>query len=85
VKNDVEMLLHEEVSLRSGEFGLWLKIFSLSFFELKEGRFSGTAAKEFLFDSENIFFDYLAGALGYEAVDLRKRLLKALERPGRET
>jgi hypothetical protein len=83
MKNDLDTILQEAGSLRSGEFALWLKIFSLSFFELKESRFSGTAAKEFLFDSENMFFDYIAGELGYEAANLRKRLLKALERPGR--
>ncbi len=76
----IDDLLDGEPSLRSGEFGLWLKVFSLSFLELQKGRFTGSAAKEFLFDPENPFFDYIAGELGYEAADFREKILKILER-----
>jgi hypothetical protein len=76
----IDEILRDEPSLRSGVFGLWLRIFCLSFFELKEGRFRSRAAEEFLFDPANEFFDFVAGELGYEVDGLRERILKALAR-----
>jgi hypothetical protein len=75
---ELDKLLRDEPSLRGGEFGLWLRILCLSFFEIKKGRFSDRAAKEFLLDPGNIFFDFVAEEMGYEPDGLRERILKAL-------
>ncbi len=76
-------LIREEPSLRGGIFGLWLRVFCLSFFDLKEGRFNSQAAEDFLFDPGNVFFDYVAEELGYQADGLRERIREALKRSGR--
>ncbi len=79
----LDELLREEPSLRGGEFGLWLRIFCQSFFELKEGRVSTQAAEDFLFDPENVFFDYVAGELGFDPEGFRERIREALKRSGK--
>jgi len=45
-------------------------------------QWNSRAGKEFIFDSENIFFDAAADFLGYEPDGLRDRIRAALERPG---
>lgn len=63
-----------------GIYGLWLRVVILSVMEIQSGRFSTSAAESFLFDPDNIFFDFVAGELGYEPAGLRERMLKALPR-----
>lgn len=76
----LDELFREEPSLRSGVFGLWLRIFMLSISELKEERTGTQAARDFLFDPGNVFFDFVAEELGYQADGLRERITKALAR-----
>lgn len=59
-----------------GAYGLWLRVMYLSVLELQEGRFSTHRAEEFLFDPENIFFDFVAGKLGLGPEGMRERIRK---------
>ena len=65
---------------KSGEYALWLRIFTLSFFELRSGKHC-SQAESFLFDN-NYFFDSVADELGYEPHGLRKRIRESLKRLG---
>ena len=67
---------------KSGVYGLWLHILFISVTEyLHANKFSSIAAESFLFDSENVFFDYVSDSMGYEPDALRQRIKKqALDR-----
>ena len=74
---DLDAVLDCESSLKSGVYGLWLRVFTMSFFELQNGRWPA-GAESFLFDPENPFFDFVADGLGYESDNLRNRIRGAL-------
>jgi hypothetical protein len=78
---DVDSLHDFAPSDKSGEYALWLRIFTLSFFELRNG-WNSPGAESFLFDQGNPFFDLVADELGYEPDNLRNRIGEALRRPG---
>lgn len=66
---------------KSGVYGLWLHVFYISVIEyLHSARFSQVAAEGFLFDSENIFFDYVADCMGYEPQALREAIKKSYKK-----
>jgi hypothetical protein len=77
--SDLDALLPDEPT-RGGVYGLWLRVLCLSVLEIQDGRFSSKMAEDFLFDPGNIFFDFVAGELGYDPAGLRERIRKALER-----
>ena len=74
---DIDNLL-ETPALRSGVYGLWLRVFLISVLELRRG-YGDTAAKAFLYDPENEFFDYVAECLGYEPDAMRERIRKTVK------
>jgi len=73
---DIDSLL-ETPELKTGEYGLWLRVFIISVFEIRSGRWN-TAAKDFLFDPENEFFDYVSDCLGYDPEAMRARIKRLL-------
>lgn len=63
---------------KSGAYGLWLRVLYISVREyLHANKFSSIAAESFLFDPENVFFDYVSDSMGYEPQALRQRIKKA--------
>jgi len=74
---DIEDLL-ESPALRSGVYGLWLRVFLISVLEIRRG-YGNTAAQAFLFDPENEFFAYVAECLGYEPDAMRERIRKTVK------
>jgi len=78
----LDALLTDEPT-RGGVYGLWLRVLCLSILEIQSGRFSSKMAEDFLFNQENIFFDFVAGELGYDAQGLRERIRTALKRQNR--
>ena len=76
--NDLEVDIdynQDDPHAKSGVYGLWLHVFYISVIEyLHSARFSQVAAEGFLFDSENIFFDYVSDSMGYEPDALRQRI-----------
>jgi len=75
---DIEELL-ESPALRSGVYGLWLRVFVLSVKEIQRG-YGDTAAQAFLYDTENEFFDFVSDYLGYEPDAMRERIRKVFKR-----
>ncbi|MBP7766586.1 MAG: hypothetical protein KA113_15470 [Syntrophaceae bacterium] len=75
---DIEDLL-ESPALRSGVYGLWLRVFVLSVKEIRRG-YGDTAAQAFLYDPENEFFDYVSEFLGYEPAAMRERIVSTLKK-----
>lgn len=73
--NELEDLL-ESPALRCGVYGLWLRVFVLSVKEIRRG-YGDTAARAFLYDPENVFFDYVSECLGYEPDAMRERIRKS--------
>jgi len=76
---DLDYLLENETSLRTGVYGLWLRVLLNSFISLKNGDEYSQGARSFLFD-ENPFFDLVADQLEYSPEGLRERIRKALEK-----
>ena len=74
---DIDNLL-ETPALRSGVYGLWLRVFLISVLEIRRG-YGNTAAQAFLFDPENEFFAYVAECLGYEPDAMRERIRKTVK------
>ena len=56
-----------------GFYGLWLQVFKEAGSDLKRGH-DTAAAKQFLFDEDNPFFDYIAEQMKYSPEGLRDRL-----------
>lgn len=79
MQHDLNDLDDLQPSDKSGEYALWLRVLTLSFFELKKHHYH-QAARDFLFDEENYFFEVVAAELGYEPDTLRKRIRGALGR-----
>ena len=67
----------------SGVYGLWLHVLYLSVLEIQNRRFSAGAAKDFIFDPGNIFFDFVADEMGFDPDGLRERIRKSMDYPGR--
>ena len=81
--NDLEVDIDylDDPEAKSGVYGLWLHVFYISVREYLQGhRFSQVAAQDFLFDSENVFFDFVSDQMGYEPDALRQRIKKARQR-----
>jgi len=74
---DIDNLL-ESPALRSGVYGLWLRVFLISVLEIRRG-YNDTAAQAFLFDPENEFFAFVAECLGYEPAAMRERIRKTVK------
>lgn len=70
-----------EQSERGAEYSLWLRVTLLSVWELKH-RQCNEAAKAFLFDEGNPFFEAVCDGLGCEPEAIRERLRKTVT-PGR--
>lgn len=71
----------DDPNAKSGVYGLWLHVLCISVCEyLHADKFSQVAAESFLFDPENVFFDYVSDSMGYEPQALRQRIKKAAER-----
>lgn len=79
---DLDTFLHDDPGQNSGIYALWLRVFTLSVFELLNRRYSTDPAESFLFDPGNVFFDLVADKLGYESESLRKRIREAQRRSG---
>jgi len=81
LETDIDYNL-DDPNAKSGVFGLWLHILYISVCEyLHSDKFSSIAAESFLFDPENVFFDYVSDSMGYEPDALRERIKKqALDR-----
>ncbi len=62
---------------RGGEYALWLRVTRLSVWEFKNKRFND-AAKGFLFDRNNPFFEAVCDGLGYEPEAIRERLRRVV-------
>jgi hypothetical protein len=62
-----------------GEYGLWLRVLVLSVLELRGRRFSASGVKDFIFDPENPFFEFVAGELGFSPEGLRERIREAVK------
>jgi hypothetical protein len=64
------------------DFVMMFKTLNISVCEyLHANKFSQVAAQDFLFDPENVFFDYVSDSMGYEPDALRERIKKqALDR-----
>ena len=75
---DFDDLCEYEPSEKSPIYSLWLRVFSVSFFELQAGKHS-PAGQSFLFDRDNVFFDLIADGLNIEPVALRKRIKVVIE------
>ena len=71
----------DDPNAKSGVYGLWLHVLYISVCEyLHANKFSQVAAQDFLFDPENVFFDYVSDSMGYEPDALRQRIKKARQR-----
>jgi len=83
---DFDELSDLDTPNKSGEYSLWLRVFSTSFFELRDGKHS-PAGQSFLFDRPNPFFDMISDGLGIESSVLRKRIKMtiAAARPAKVT
>ena len=81
LETDIDYNL-DDPNAKSGVFGLWLHVLYISVIEyLHANKFSSIAAESFLFDPENVFFDYVSDSMGYEPDALRQRIKKqALDR-----
>ena len=81
LETDIDYNLDDPCA-KSGVHGLWLHVLYISVIEyLHANKFSSIAAESFLFDSENVFFDYVSDSMGYEPDALRERIKKqALDR-----
>lgn len=76
---DIDYL--DDPEAKSGVYGLWLRVFFISVTEyLQADKFSQVAAESFLFDPQNLFFDFVSDAMGYEPQALRERIKKAAEK-----
>ena len=85
MENDLEVNIDynlDDPNTKSGVYGLWLHVLYISVCEyLHANKFSQVAAQDFLFDPENVFFDYVSDSMGYEPEALRQRIKKqALDR-----
>ena len=85
MENDLEVNIDynlDDPEAKSGIYGLWLHVLYVSVIEyLHANKFSQVAAESFLFDPENVFFDYVSDSMGYEPDVLRERIKKqALDR-----
>ena len=81
MENDLEVNIDynlDDPNTKSGVYGLWLHVLCVSVCEyLHANKFSSIAAESFLFDPENVFFDYVSDSMGYEPQALRERIKKA--------
>ena len=81
MENDLEVNIDynlDDPNTKSGVYGLWLHVLCISVCEyLHANKFSSIAAESFLFDPENVFFDYVSDSMGYEPQALRERIKKA--------
>ena len=84
MENDLEVNIDynlDDPNTKSGVYGLWLHVLCVSVCEyLHANKFSQVAAQDFLFDPENVFFDYVSDSMGYEPDALRQRIKKAKQR-----
>ena len=80
LETDIDYNL-DDPNAKSGVYGLWLHVLYVSVIEyLHANKFSQVAAKDFLFDPHNVFFDYVADCMGYEPQALRQGIKKAAEK-----
>ena len=81
MENDLEVNIDynlDDPNTKSCVYGLWLHVLYISVCEyLHANKFSSIAAESFLFDPENVFFDYVSDSMGYEPQALRERIKKA--------
>ena len=71
----------DDPEAKSGVYGLWLHVLYVSVIEyLYANKFSQVAAESFLFDPQNLFFDFVADSMGYEPQALREGIKKAAEK-----
>ncbi|MBU1054859.1 MAG: hypothetical protein KKC46_13685 [Proteobacteria bacterium] len=76
---DIVSYLNEEPSLRTGNLGLWFRVFIDCFFTIRDGGDPEDVKSALAFFAEdNLYFDILANELGYDANFLRSRVFKAL-------
>ena len=77
LETDIDYNLDDPCA-KSGAYGLWLHVLYISVIEyLHANKFSSIAAESFLFDPENVFFDYVSECLGYEPDAMRERIRKS--------
>ena len=77
LETDIDYNL-DDPNAKSGVYGLWLHVLCISVYEyLHANKFTQVAAESFLFDPENVFFDYVSDSMGYEPQALRQRIKKA--------
>ena len=62
----------------SGTYGLWLRVTSLAVTYFLE--YQSALARDFIFDEDNIFFDFVCEQMGYEPGQIRRQLLKAISK-----
>ncbi|PKN88860.1 MAG: hypothetical protein CVU51_03015 [Deltaproteobacteria bacterium HGW-Deltaproteobacteria-1] len=80
LETDIDYNL-DDPNAKSGVYGLWLHVLCISVCEyLHADKFTQVAAESFLFDPENVFFDYVSDSMGYEPQALRQRIKKAAEK-----
>ena len=82
MENHLETDIDYNLDDPNAKSGLWLHVLYISVIEyLHANKFSSIAAESFLFDPENVFFDYVSDSMGYEPDALRERIKKqALDR-----
>jgi hypothetical protein len=62
----------------SGIYGLWLRVTCLSVLYFL--KYQSASAKDFIFDEENIFFNFVCENMGFDPDTLRQKILRAIEK-----
>lgn len=64
--------IFDDKPLHGGEYGLWLRVVTDAVVHLLKYR--SNTAREFLFDRDNPFFDFVCERMGYDADAVRERI-----------
>ena len=84
MENDLEVDIDynlDDPEAKGGIYGLWLHVLYLSVCEyLHADKFSQVAAEDFLFDPQNLFFDFVADSMEYEPQALRGAIKKSYKK-----
>lgn len=67
-----------------GVFSLWFGVMVHALDDILTGK-TGTGASSFLFDVDNVYFDYIADCLGYSPEGLRERIQEKIAAEKRKT
>jgi hypothetical protein len=74
---DIDEIIDADAG-KSTEYRLWLTVTLDAVNSYK--MYSSKLAESYLFDPDNLFFDFVADGMGYEPAALRHRIKKAAEK-----